>query len=64
MVLTRNVCGVKGGCLYDVVVGVYGHDIDLVSVSVHCARNVRCYHCVIDVPGPGVDVEPDAQKTY
>ena len=59
MVLTRDVCGVKGGCLYDVVVGVYGHDIDLVSVSVHCARNVRCCHCVISMPGLDKDVEPD-----
>ena len=57
MVLAGSVLGVEAACLYDVVVNVYGHDIDLVAVSVYCVRYVGYYHCVVGAPGVGVDVK-------
>jgi len=50
VVLAGSVLGVEAACLYDVVVNVYGHDIDLVAVSVYCVRYVGYYHCVVGAP--------------
>lgn len=46
--------------MYDVVISGYGHDIDLVSVRTNCVRYIKNDHCIIDVPGFGVCVEPDS----
>ena len=47
--------------MYDVVVSVYGHDVDLVSVCTDYVRYMKNDHCIIGVPGFGVCVEPDSQ---
>ena len=60
MVLAGNVFEVEGDGLHDVVVSVYGYDVNLVSVCTDYVRYMKNDHCIIGAPGFGVCVEPNS----